>query len=346
MLLAGVGLLLGVPLMSMGIGCLFGAIRATTLGTAVLVLAVGAMLSLVGALVLFSAEAALRGASINASNRSRAATQLAARAALLCATIAGFGGTLVRLVGSTDWMFEAPLVRIYDPAGTMGRHNAINDELSETIRALHWESVGGGASTAFWTLVPALIGFGLLSRYLVGLGTVRTRPAVLAWAGTVAALSLVAGLAWGASQLGLYSVHGASTVWRGLLWTGALSGLAAVLALVAQRRLAIWDHPERWREATVTPELRIVFADGSGDRPASEYFRGYAGPVVVMPTAEAAGAVFRGDGAPTDGWLVPGTRAALEESVRCVRAMAHLTVAAVGLMAAAPLAVWLVSLVG
>ncbi|MDP3214273.1 MAG: hypothetical protein Q8S73_09230, partial [Deltaproteobacteria bacterium] len=101
-----------------------------------------------------------------------------------------------------------------------------------------------------------------------------------------------------------------------------------------------------WRDATVTPELRIVFADGSGDRPASEYFRGYAGPVVVMPTAEAAGAVFRGDGAPADGWLVPGTRAALEESVRCVRAMAHLTVAAVGLMAVAPLAVWLVSLVG
>jgi hypothetical protein len=43
---------------------------------------------------------------------------------------------------------------------------------------------------------------------------------------------------------------------------------------------------------------------------------------------------------------VVGTRAALEESVRCVRAMAHLTVAAVGLMAVSPLAVWLVSLVG
>lgn len=43
---------------------------------------------------------------------------------------------------------------------------------------------------------------------------------------------------------------------------------------------------------------------------------------------------------------VVGTRAALEESVRCVRAMAYLTVAAVGLMAVAPLAAWLVSWMG
>lgn len=127
-------------------------------------------------------------------------------------------------------------------------------------------------------------------------------------------------------------------------WMIVGAGLALSMAVSARKQLSIWDGPERWRDATLTPDLRLVFADAAGARPASSHFVGYSGPVVVIPTAGEAGAVFRGDGAPTDGWVVPGTRASLDEAVRCARVMAWLTVATVAVVAVAPLAMLLASL--
>ncbi|MDP3218093.1 MAG: hypothetical protein Q8S73_28565, partial [Deltaproteobacteria bacterium] len=285
------GLLIGTYFLLSGVGYVFGIARSPMVGAVAFAVGGGGVGAFFGALFLKAAEGALGGVSIAGLRRSRPVGLLVARASLLLALLVGFGRMLVHIACTADDVFFAAGGSLYEP-GFVGPRDWLYDAVGWMETSGHTSSVLAGTMTGLVAFVPALIVFGLLSRYLVGLGTVRTRPAVLAWAGTVAALSLVAGVAWGASQLGLYSVHGASTVWRGLLWTGALSGLAAVLALVAQRRLAIWDHPDRWRDATVTPELRIVFADGSGDRPASEYFRGYAGPVVVMPTAEAAGAVF------------------------------------------------------
>jgi hypothetical protein len=336
------GLLFGAPALSGGLGMLFGATRAPSVGAALGQLFAGAVGVAIGGVLLVSGEGALGGASIEGLSRSRPVAMLAARAALALAVVVGFVALLGHIGLGYAQLFQASGASLYDPAGAL----PVTNDADWYRLSGHGAAVRFGLAAAFWTLPPGLLVIGFASRLLPRLGAMRVRPAVMAWAGAVATLTLVAALAWGASRLGWYTASGAAVVWRGALWTLAGAGVTAALALLAQRRLAIWDHPERWRDATVTPDLRIVFADGSGARPASEYFRGYSGPVVVMPTAETAGSVFRGDGAPADGWLVPGTRAALEESVRCVRAMARVTVAAVGFIATAPMAAWLITLAG
>ncbi len=208
------------------------------------------------------------------------------------------------------------------------------------------DQTSDGVALAMMGLLAMLTVAVPLSRQLVRWGGLPWRRSVIAWAG-VTALSLAVALA-----MTMYACLSQGTVdslllnGRWMLWTLVGGATALLMAASVRKQLSIWDGADRWRDATLTPDLRLIFADGSGSRSASSHFNGYAGPVVVMPTAAEAGAVFRGDGAPADGWVVPGTRAALEEAVRCARAMAAVTVAAVALVATAPLAVWLVSLIG
>jgi len=311
-----VGMLLGVPILvhalTLGIGAL---------GVRVPVLAafqgVGALIvGFIGVALTSFGERAFAGSINGHAGFSAGRVAVALRTALAAAMLLGVGAALAHVWGRrAGWAVSG------DEAG------------DNVVAAL------AGLVVTLAVCVP-------LSRKLVGLGVVRWQRPVNGWAG-VTLLLVVVGLVVTAyacvsqGSLDALLLHG-----RWVLWTVAGSALAVVMAASARKQLSIWDGADRWRDATLTPDLRLVFPDGSGSRAASAYFNGYAGPVVVMPTAAEAGAVFRGDGAPADGWVVPGTRAALEEAVRCARAMAAVTVAAVALVATAPLAVWLVSLVG
>jgi hypothetical protein len=253
--------------------------------------------------------------------------------------LVGFAAMLADVGWHPSTFFFVRSNALFDPGGLA----VSSDGADWSATSGHVAHIIHGLVPAFWLLLPALLASYVFARPVARLAALPPRRAVVAWAGATAALVLAAVVAWGLSLTGFRSLAGADAAWRGILWTLLGSGLAASMALLAQRRLALWDHADRWRDATLTPDLGLVFADGSGSRQASTAFNGYAGPVVVLPTAEAVGSAFRGDGAPSDGWVVVGTKAALLESVQCARAAARITVAAVALMATAPLAAWLVS---
>lgn len=303
------GLVIGVSLLTAAVGLGLRAMATPDWFEAAARVVGGGMLGFVGLHVVSWGEASVAGWFRDSGRTSTARVSLAARVAVSLAVLAGVGFELLR------------------PLGRVGISPA-SDDLS------------GGAGASVAVLVPALVVGALLSRQLLRLDGVRWRRVVVGWAGFTA-LTLVAGLgatAYCWSAFG--SLAGLSLLGRQVLWTLAGSAIALTMAASAQKRLSIWDGAERWREATLTPDLRLVFADGSGSRPASAYFNGYSGPVVVMPTAAEAGAVFRGDGAPADGWVMPGTRGALEEAVRCSRLMARVTAATVAVLATVPLAAW------
>lgn len=304
------GLLFGVSLLTAALALGLRAVVAEDwFGAASKALGAG-MLGFVGLHVAAWGEASVAGWFRDSRRTSTARVSLGARAAVLVSVLVAVG---------------CEVAHVYAGMGIGGGP----------------DDVSGGVGVAVTAMVPALVVGALLSRQLLRLDGVRGRRVVIGWAGFTA-LSVVGALVaasyfWFAcGSLATLSAAGPR-----VLWTLVGSAVALAMAASARKRLAIWDGADRWREATLTPDLRLVFADGSGSRPASAYFSGYSGPVVVMPTAAEAGAVFRGDGAPADGWVVPGTRAALEEAVRCSRVMARVTVAAVALVATAPLAVWL-----
>ena len=310
------GIVLGVLSLTYALAAGLVAMLGPTVGDLAVLGTLSAIAAVLGvALVSFGESYFARW--FRASARTSVARMaLAVRAAVAASLVVGFGATL------TTWVASALKV-----------DRSVVPDVGFPIASL--------------VLVLALTVGGLLSQRLLRLEGLRWQRAAIGWAGFTALL-LVTGLAftgfaWFRTGDLALSVS-FSGRWMG--WTLSGSALAVLMAASARKRLSIWDGADRWRDATLTPDLRLVFADGSGSRAASAYFSGYSGPVVVMPTAAEAGSVFRGDGAPADGWVVPGTRAALEEAVRCSRAMAAVTVAAVALIATAPLAVWLVSLIG
>ena len=69
----------------------------------------------------------------------------------------------------------------------------------------------------------------------------------------------------------------------------------------------------------------------------------YRGPVVVIPLGEQRKGVFRGDGAPDDGWTVPGTVATLRAASEASRLASSATILSVLCLALAPLAATLFS---
>jgi hypothetical protein len=337
------GVLVGAPSVVLGCGHLFAVARTPALGAAALQGFCGALATAFGLVVLVASEGAFARSSAAARWRSRPLALVGARLAALLTVLVGFWLLLAALGAHPGGFFFARGNAIFAPGSldrdAAGAFSAV--DWSQTSG--HSHSMNGGFVASLWLALPALLAAYLLARPVARLSSLPPRRAVVAWAGTTAALVAIAAVAWGLSLAGLRSLPGADALWRGILWALLGSGLAASMALAAQRRLALWDHADRWRDATLTADLRLVFTDGSGTRPASPQFNGYVGPVVVLPTAESAGSVFRGDGAPADGWVVAGTKAALLESVQCAHATARITVAAVAVMATAPLAAWLVS---
>ncbi|MDB4932198.1 MAG: hypothetical protein JWM10_4682 [Myxococcaceae bacterium] len=340
---AGFGLVLGVPCVVAGLGAAFGVMRAPSPDVAAATVFMAVIEVAFGAVVLRASENYLVRSPFVTRRRSPALTLLAARAATALALFAGFTAMLADVGRRPATFFLAWGSSMFSPGGVTSDGDRIVDAFNWSATSGHSGHIALGIAPALWLVLPALLASYLLSRPVARLASLPPRRAVVAWAGTTAALVAIATVAWALSLVGLRSLPGADALWRGILWTLAGSGLAATMALAAQKRLALWDHADRWRDATLTADLRLVFADGSGSRPSSPHFNGYVGPVVVLPTADSAGSVFRGDGAPSDGWVVVGTKAALLESVQCAHATARITVAAVALMATAPLAAWLVS---
>ena len=85
---------------------------------------------------------------------------------------------------------------------------------------------------------------------------------------------------------------------------------------VAQRAdRAPWSAPETWLAASLEEGNMLRFANGAAPRQCPDSLSQHRGPVVVIPLGAARRGVFRGDGAPDDGWTVPGTLETVREGV-------------------------------
>lgn len=117
--------------------------------------------------------------------------------------------------------------------------------------------------------------------------------------------------------------------------------IAAYTVHVRNRQVAPWSTPATWRAAHIGEGRWIHFHDGAALRQASPFFERWQGDVVVVPTAGGDTGPFRGDGAPADGWVIPGTVASLTDAVRVSRAAGTALALAVLTAGAAPLVVTL-----
>ncbi len=122
-----------------------------------------------------------------------------------------------------------------------------------------------------------------------------------------------------------------------LLLALASLGVAAAALALREHNVSMWSRPETWRAGRIGEGRWITFADGGGQRQAAPYFASWQGEVVVIPSVAGSGGPFRGDGAPSDGWVVPATAERLASAVRATRAAADATALAVLAAGAAPL---------
>jgi hypothetical protein len=100
------------------------------------------------------------------------------------------------------------------------------------------------------------------------------------------------------------------------LLVGALPlGMGALMFIVHRADLAPWGTPEAWRQAELGEGNVLRFANGGAPRQAPDAFAGYVGPVVVITLQQLERGAFRADGAPDDGWTVPGTLDTVREAL-------------------------------
>lgn len=135
---------------------------------------------------------------------------------------------------------------------------------------------------------------------------VVSSAAALALPVVALAASRYAAATWGAVGMGPLTAWGMGVV--------ALV-LGAVMLAVQQAERVFWSAPESWRQAELMEGNLLRFEGGGAPRQAPDAFGGYTGPVVVIPASGSTRSVFRSDGAPDDGWTVPGTIDTLREAV-------------------------------
>jgi hypothetical protein len=126
----------------------------------------------------------------------------------------------------------------------------------------------------------------------------------------------------------------AAVVW---IFGASLLALSALMIAIARAAEHPWREPESWLDGAIGEGLTLTFANGAAPRQASSAFGAYRGPVVVIPLGAQRKGVFRGDGAPDDGWTVPGTVSTLRDAVRASRLATDATVLAVLCLATAAL---------
>lgn len=118
--------------------------------------------------------------------------------------------------------------------------------------------------------------------------------------------------------------------------------LGALMFTVHRADLAPWAKPESWQQAELGEGNVLRFANGGAPRQAPDAFGGHLGPVVVIALQQQERGAFRADGAPDDGWTVPGTLATVREALARSEAAALAVVITVFACALAPFAAGLV----
>jgi hypothetical protein len=126
-----------------------------------------------------------------------------------------------------------------------------------------------------------------------------------------------------------------------LPWTWPLAALLALAVgvLLSQRARGLereLGDPARWLQAELS-EGWLRFPNSAGRRRASPAVEAFQGPVVVIPVGTQGPASYRDDGAPPDGYVVPGTVEALREAHRACALAADVLLLAFTLLGAAPL---------
>lgn len=193
-----------------------------------------------------------------------------------------------------------------------------------------------------------------LALFALSLLSPRWTPQLARVAGWLAprALALVAFIA----ALGAVSIAVAATRWNGLsslpavaltarlsdalvswVFGAGLLALSALMLAVTRAAGQPWRDADAWLDGSIGEGRVLRFASGVAPRQASEVFGEYRGPVVVIPLGETRKGVFRGDGAPDDGWTVPGTIETLRDAVATSTLSAHATTLAVMCLATASL---------
>lgn len=193
-----------------------------------------------------------------------------------------------------------------------------------------------------------------VSLFALALASTRWTPKLAALAERItpralAAIAVVAGL-------GALSIAGAATRWNGLAalptvslssglsdalmaWSfgAALLALSALMLAITRAAGQPWSDPDSWLDASIGEGRALNFSNGAAPRQAAEVFGEYRGPVVVIPLGASRKGVFRGDGAPDDGWTVPGTMSTLRAAVEASKLSAHATTLTVMCLALASL---------
>jgi len=127
------------------------------------------------------------------------------------------------------------------------------------------------------------------------------------------------------------------------LLVGALPlALGSLMFTVHRADLAPWAKPETWQQAELGEGNVLRFANGGAPRQAPDAFGGHLGPVVVIALQQQERGAFRADGAPDDGWTVPGTLETVREALARSEAAALAAVITVFACALAPLVAGLV----
>lgn len=208
------------------------------------------------------------------------------------------------------------------------------------VAALALGLIGPVTAAAAALGVGLLAGFALLARATPRALTVLRRAAVgMLVASGAAAFALAASLAVASRAdafAAAWQARGAGPFVALVVGLVPL-GLGALMFVVHRADLAPWSTPSTWQQATLGAGNVLHFANGGAPRQAPNAFGGYAGPVVVIALQEKARGAFRADGAPDDGWTVPGTLETVREAVARAEASALATVIAAFACAAAPL---------
>ncbi|MBI5516276.1 MAG: hypothetical protein HY909_20995 [Deltaproteobacteria bacterium] len=129
-------------------------------------------------------------------------------------------------------------------------------------------------------------------------------------------------------------------------WTYALAALMALGAGIVLRQRARGlgaelGDPKRWLQAELSSGW-LRFPGRAGQRRAGPGVEAFEGPVVVIPLGAEANASYRDDGAPPDGYVVPGSLEALRDAHQTCAVGAEVLFLAFALLGAAPLLVAIV----
>lgn len=189
--------------------------------------------------------------------------------------------------------------------------------------------------------VALLVGLALLARPKPRALSVLRRAALGSFVAAAGAALLLAACvavgevippsesAWHAREVGVIAA---------LLVSALPLSLGALMFTVHRADLGPWAKPESWKQAQLGAGNVLHFADGGAPRQAPDAFGGYTGPVVVISLQQQERGAFRADGAPDDGWTVPGTLATVREALARSEAAALATLITVFACALAPLA--------